>query len=80
MHQILFIEFPCLLYEWLKRQTATNIASRPQEPLVWDQITLNKLKALDNRWTRGIELWFARVKEEYIIEFVVEYIDSFSEV
>jgi hypothetical protein len=80
MHEIFFVEFPCLLYEWLKRKTSTNIDLRTQEPLVWDQITLDRMKALDNKWTRAIDFWFSWVKEDYIIEFVVEYIDSFSEV
>jgi hypothetical protein len=38
-----FAEFPCLLYEWLKRQTATNTTLRLQEPLVWDQFTIDKM-------------------------------------
>jgi hypothetical protein len=24
MHELFFVEFTCLLYEWLKRQIATN--------------------------------------------------------
>jgi hypothetical protein len=51
MHEIFFVEFPCLFYEWLKRKTSTNIDLRTQEPLVWDQITLDRMKALDNKWT-----------------------------
>jgi hypothetical protein len=68
-----------LLYEWLKRKTTTNTALRPQEPLVWDQTTVDRMKALDNKWARAIDFWFSRVKEGYIIEFVIEYNDSFSE-
>jgi hypothetical protein len=37
------------------------------------------LKELDNKWTRAIDFWFARVKERYFIEYVVKYSDSFSE-
>jgi hypothetical protein len=33
---------------------------------------------LDNKWARLIEFWFSQVKE-YIIDFVVEYNDSFNE-
>jgi hypothetical protein len=40
---------------------------------------IDRMKALDNKWTRAIDFWFSRVKEGYIIEFVVEYTDSFSE-
>jgi hypothetical protein len=28
MHEIFFVEFPCLLYEWLKRQNGTNTTLR----------------------------------------------------
>jgi hypothetical protein len=49
------------------------------QPIVWDQATLDSLKVLNNKWTRAIDFWFARVREGYIIEFVVEYNDSFSE-
>jgi hypothetical protein len=37
------------------------------------------LKEIDNKWTRAIDFWFTRVKERYIIEYVVKYSDSFSE-
>jgi hypothetical protein len=39
MHETFFVEFPYLLYEWMKRKTATNTALRPLEPIVWDQST-----------------------------------------
>jgi hypothetical protein len=47
-------------------------------PLVWDHIILDKLKELDNKWAQAIDFWFSLVKEGYIIDFVVEYNDSFS--
>jgi hypothetical protein len=63
----------------LKRGTATSTALRLQESLVWDKFTNDRLKALDKKWTRAIYFRFTRVKEGYIIEFVVEFTDSFSE-
>jgi hypothetical protein len=63
----------------MKRKTTTNSTMWPLEPVVWDQAMLDRLKVLENKWTRAIEFWFSRVKEGYIIEFVVEYTDSFSE-
>jgi len=74
------VEFPYLLYEWMKIKTATNYALWPLEPMVWDRATFDRLKELENKWTRSINLWFSRVKEGYIIEFFVEYSDSFTEV
>jgi hypothetical protein len=44
MHETFFVEFPCLLYEWMKRKTATNSSLWPLEPVVWDQATLDRLK------------------------------------
>jgi hypothetical protein len=52
---------------------------RPQEPLVWDHITVDRLEALDNKWTQDIGFLFSQVKEGHTIEFVDEYIDSFNE-
>jgi hypothetical protein len=79
MHETFFIEFPCFLYEWMKRKIATNSALWPLDPLVWDQVILYRLKALDNKWNKAIDLLFTQVKEGYIIEFPMEYSDSFSE-
>jgi hypothetical protein len=74
-----FVEFPCLLYEWKKRKIATNSIVWPLEPVVWEQATLKRLEALDNKWTQAIDFLFYQVKEGYIIEFTIDYIDSFSE-
>jgi hypothetical protein len=79
LHEVLFVEFPCLLYEWLKRKTTINTTLGVQEPLVWDQTIINRLKYMDNKWAREIKFWFNQVKEGYIIEFTIEYNDSFSE-
>jgi len=68
-----------MLHEWLKRQVEVSSTALPMEPIVWDQAKLDSLKMLDNKWTWAIDFWFARVKERYIIEFVVKYSDSFSE-
>jgi hypothetical protein len=59
MHEIFFLEFSCLLYEWLKRHTIANTSLRPQEPMVWDQITNDKFNTLNNKWTQAIDLWFS---------------------
>jgi hypothetical protein len=73
MHELSLVEFPCSLHEWLKRKTTTNSTMWPLELVVWDQAKLERLKVLDNKWTWAIEFWFSRVKEGYIVEFVVEY-------
>jgi hypothetical protein len=50
MHGIFFVEFPFLLYEWLKMKIVTNIALRPLKLVVWDKATVDRMKALDNKW------------------------------
>jgi hypothetical protein len=40
--------------------------------MVWDQAMLDKLKVLNNKWNWAIDLWFSRVKEGYIAEFVID--------
>jgi hypothetical protein len=34
LHEIFFVEFPWLLYEWLERKTTINTTLRSLEPLV----------------------------------------------
>jgi hypothetical protein len=51
----------------------------PLEPIVWDQAKLDILKVLDKRWTQDIDFWFSQVKGGYIVEFTIEYSDSFSD-
>jgi hypothetical protein len=50
------------------------------EPIVWDQTKLDILKVIYITCTPAIDFWFARVKEGHIIEFSIEYSDSFNEV
>jgi len=58
MHELFIIEFLYLLYKWLKSYTTTNTSLRPQKPLVWDQVTIDMMKALDNKWIQAINFWF----------------------
>jgi hypothetical protein len=51
MHETFFNEFPYLLYEWMKRKTATNSILWPLELVVWDQVTLRRMQELYNKWT-----------------------------
>ena len=64
----------------MKRKTTTNTALRPLESIVWVQAMVDRLKELDKKWTRAIDFWFSRVKEGYIIEFVVEYTNYFRDI
>jgi hypothetical protein len=55
MHELFFSEFPCLLYEWMKRKVATSSTLWPLEIVVWDQATLERLNNLKNKWTQAID-------------------------
>jgi len=59
IHELFFEKFPCLLHEWLKKQTQVNSVVLPLEIIVWDQSKLDILKELDNKWTWAIDLWFS---------------------
>jgi hypothetical protein len=48
-----------------------NSTVLPSKLIVWDQAKIDSLKALDNKWTRAIDFWFAQVKEGYIVEFSI---------
>jgi hypothetical protein len=49
MHELFFVEFLCLVHEWLKRQVAINSVVLSLEPIVWNQATIKRLKVLDNK-------------------------------
>jgi hypothetical protein len=34
LHELFFVEFPWLLYEWMDRKTSINTTLRPLEPVV----------------------------------------------
>nr|QHR91537.1 hypothetical protein Q903MT_gene5572 [Picea sitchensis] len=33
---------------------------------------------MDNKWSTAVDFWFARLKEGYIVEFAIDYSNSFS--
>jgi hypothetical protein len=39
---------------------------------------VNRMRYMDNKWARDIELWFEHVKEGYIVEFSMECGESFN--
>jgi hypothetical protein len=51
MHETFFVEFSCLLYEWMRRKPTISYALWPLEPMVWNQATLDRLKILEIKWT-----------------------------
>jgi len=55
MNGLLFVEFPCLLQEWLKRKVSINSVVWLLEPMVWDQANIEELKVVDNKWTQDID-------------------------
>jgi hypothetical protein len=59
MHEIFFVEFPFLLFEWIKRKNPTNSPMWLLAPVVWDQANLEEMKVLDKKWTQDIKFWFA---------------------
>jgi hypothetical protein len=59
MHELFFMEFPCLLHKWVKRLATINSTAFLLETIVWDQTTLHRLKMLDNVWSQVIDFWFS---------------------
>jgi len=51
MHELFFLEFPCLLFEWSKKKTSINYNVWPFELVVWDQDKIEILKLLEKKWT-----------------------------
>jgi hypothetical protein len=80
IHEIFFGGIHQELYEWLARlvDTQFEIISRP--PVVWTSALIKKVKRVDNIMSRVVDHWFDITIGGYITEFVVDRVESYSQV
>jgi hypothetical protein len=80
IHEIFFGEIHQELYEWLARLVDTQFDIRSIPPMVWMSTLIKKVKRVDNTVLRAIDHWFDITIEGYITEFVVDIVESYSQV
>ena len=79
IHEILFVKFPTLLYEWLSRLKTQKNNFQGGEPTKWNLFLIERLKRINNPISRVVYLWVDSIIEGYITEFVVNKVTSYSE-
>jgi hypothetical protein len=80
IHEIFFGGIHQELYEWLARLTDTQFEIRSRPPVVWTSALIKKVKRVDNIMSRAVDHWFASSIGGYITKFVVDRVESYSQV
>ena len=78
LHEPFFAESLIVLFQWLKRQAEINTIRPYQERIKWDKSVLERLATVNNCWSRVVDFWFRSIKEGYIVEFSIDFNNSFS--
>jgi hypothetical protein len=79
IQEIFFGGFHQELYEWLARLADTQFEIRSRTPMVWTSVLIKKVKRVDNIVSRAVDHWFDSTIGGYIIEFVVDRVESYSQ-
>jgi hypothetical protein len=80
IHEIFFGGIHRELYEWLARLANTQFEIRSRPPVVWTLTLIKNVKRADNVVSRVVDPWFDSTIEGYITEFVVDRVESYSQV
>jgi hypothetical protein len=79
IHEILFGGIHKELYEWLARLEDTQFEFRSRPSVVWTLALIKKVKRVDNAMSREVDHWFDSTIGEYITEFVIDIVESYSQ-
>lgn len=80
LHEILFLEFPIILIEWLVRLCEDNPMWRIDGPREWTPELVQHLKEISNPIYRAVDFWLDIILIGYITEFSIYYTKSYSAV
>ena len=80
IHEIFFIEFPIIMYEWLARLEFQKKKIQGGEPRGWTPQLIRRLESVNNPISRAVDFWVESILEGYITEMAVDSINSYSEV
>jgi hypothetical protein len=76
IHEIFFGGIYQELFEWLVRLADILLKIRARPPVVWTLALIKKVKRVDNTVSRVVDHWFDSTIGGYIIEFVVDRVES----
>ena len=77
--EIIFVEFPVLLHEWLVGLESRRTNSQKREISEWSDQLVQEVTSVSNSVSRAIDFWVDSILQGYSTEFVVDTITSYSE-
>jgi hypothetical protein len=80
VHEIFFGGVHKELYEGLAILVDTQFEIRSRPPVVWTTMLIKKVKRINNVVSRAVDLWLDNTIGGYITEFVVDIVESYSQV
>lgn len=78
-YEIFFGSFHVELYEWISRLNERNNYFKGDEPKECIAELIQRLKKIDNRISRIVDLWIDRILGGFITKFTVDSIVPYSE-
>ena len=76
---ILFSGFFIVLHEWLSKLETQQRKFQGGQLMEWNPQLIQRLKNVSNPMSRDVDFWVDSILEQYITEFVVDTITSYSE-
>ena len=79
IHEILFVEFPILLHEWLVGLASRWTNYQTREITEWSDQMVQEITSVSNAISRAVDFWVDSILQGYITEFAIDTITSYSE-
>ena len=79
IYEIFFDEFPILLHEWLVGLAAKQTNFQRREIAEWSDQLVQEVTSVSNSISRSVDFWVDSILQEYITEFAIDTITSYSE-
>ena len=79
IHEVFFIEFPIILYEWLTRLVTRQTNFQRREAVEWSDQLVHEVTSVSNIISRVVDVLVDSILQGYITEFAVDTITSYSE-
>ena len=79
IHEIFFIEFLIVFYEWLVQLTFQKNNFQGDEAEQWTPKLIQQLRKVNNKASRVVDVCIDNILEGYITEFVVDIVKYYSD-
>ena len=79
IHEILFANFPIVLYKWLSRLVTRKKNFQRREAVDWSDQLVHEITSVSKNISRDVDFWVDSIFQGYITKFAVETVTSYSE-